>query len=86
MLEVQATTPVQLWDGVLIMERKTAELLAEKAMNDAIAIIQKELGTKDGGFASVFFSGTFLGRLDQAEELLVDYIQYECLNTRDSDD
>jgi hypothetical protein len=64
-------------------ERTRQLIVAEEVLNDAIAAIQEKLGTDDGGFASVFFTGDNGERLQAAEELLADYIEAETIYLKD---
>lgn len=65
------------------MTKTDRRVLAEELLNDAIASIQEKLGTDDGGFAGVFFTGENAERLEAAEELLADYIEAETLYLKD---
>lgn len=57
--------------GVKILSQ---DAVVEEAFNEAVGIIQQKLGVKDGGFASVYFSGP---REDQLKKLLSDYLRAE---------
>jgi hypothetical protein len=67
----------------MLTKRTRSLLVAEDLLNSAIAAIQDKLGTDDGGFASVFFTGDNGDRLQAAEELLADYIEAETIYLKD---
>ncbi len=64
-------------------ERTRSLIVAEELLNTAIAAIQEKLGTDDGGFAGVFFTGDNGERLAAAERLLADYIEAETIYLKD---